>query len=325
MASLKETKGRIASVKSTLKITSAMKMVASAKLHRAQSAIENMLPYELQLQDMLRLLLACSGRYDACAGSSGGGSGVQTRATLGNVRGGTMSGANGGVERSETVCTPLTANGQRIAVVAFSSNSSLCGGFNGNVIRETKARVAQIEKEGGRVEVFAVGRKIAESMKKAGYPSEADLSDLVSHSSYASASEFADTLIQAFNEGRFSRVEFIYNHFVSTATQKVVNEQFLPMTVEGGTSDDTSIPEDIILEPSAEELMETLLPRVQKLKVYTVILDSLAAEHAARTVAMQTATDNGNNILQELTLEYNKGRQQKITSEILDIVGGSMQ
>ena len=103
MASLKETKGRIASVKSTLKITSAMKMVASAKLHRAQSAIENMLPYELQLQDMLRLLLACSGRYDACAGSSGGGSGVQTRATLGNVRGGTMSGANGGVERSETL------------------------------------------------------------------------------------------------------------------------------------------------------------------------------------------------------------------------------
>ena len=193
------------------------------------------------------------------------------------------------------------------------------------MIRETKARVAQIEKEGGRVEVFAVGRKIAESMKKAGYPSEADLSDLVAHSSYASASEFADTLIQAFNEGRFSRVEFIYNHFVSTATQKVVNEQFLPMTVEDGISDVTSIPEDIILEPSAEELMETLLPRVQKLKVYTVILDSLAAEHAARTVAMQTATDNGNNILQELTLEYNKGRQQKITSEILDIVGGSMQ
>ena len=317
MASLKETKGRIASVKSTLKITSAMKMVASAKLHRAQSAIENMLPYELQLQDMLRLLLA-SVSADRITLSG-------NRATLGNVRGRTMSGANGGVERSETVCTPLTANGQRIAVVAVSSNSSLCGGFNGNVIRETKARVAQIEKEGGRVEVFAVGRKIAESMKKAGYPSEADLSDLVAHSSYASASEFADTLIQAFNEGRFSRVEFIYNHFVSTATQKVVNEQFLPMTVEDGISDVTSIPEDIILEPSAEELMETLLPRVQKLKVYTVILDSLAAEHAARTVAMQTATDNGNNILQELTLEYNKGRQQKITSEILDIVGGSMQ
>ena len=250
----------------------------------------------------------------------------ENRATLGNVRGrGPSSDGRGPAEQDVSGGgSPVCTDGV-VAIVAFSSNSSLCGGFNGNVIRETKARVAQIEKEGGRVEVFAVGRKIAESMKKAGYPSEADLSDLVAHSSYASASEFADTLIQAFNEGRFSRVEFIYNHFVSTATQKVVNEQFLPMTVENGTSDETSIPEDIILEPSAEELMETLLPRVQKLKVYTVILDSLAAEHAARTVAMQTATDNGNNILQELTLEYNKGRQQKITSEILDIVGGSMQ
>ena len=319
MASLKETKGRIASVKSTLKITSAMKMVASAKLHRAQSAIENMLPYELQLQDMLRLLLA------SCGNPVQGKSPLKTSGFAGPLP-------------SDDGPLPLTLprvarfSGETspgpegiVALVAVSSNSSLCGGFNGNVIRETKARVAQIEKEGGRVEVFAVGRKIAESMKKAGYPSEADLSDLVAHSSYASASEFADTLIQAFNEGRFSRVEFIYNHFVSTATQKVVNEQFLPMTVESGTSDETSIPEDIILEPSAEELLETLLPRVQKLKVYTVILDSLAAEHAARTVAMQTATDNGNNILQELTLEYNKGRQQKITSEILDIVGGSMQ
>ena len=322
MASLKETKGRIASVKSTLKITSAMKMVASAKLHRAQSAIENMLPYELQLQDMLRLLLASS------KVSARGMSPLKTSCSAGPLPSddGPLPLTLPRVARfSEETSSGLSDSNRTVAIVAVSSNSSLCGGFNGNVIRETKARVAQIEKEGGRVEVFAVGRKIAESMKKAGYPSETDLSDLVAHASYASASEFADTLIQAFNEGRFSRVEFIYNHFVSTATQKVVNEQFLPMTVEGGTSDDTSIPEDIILEPSAEELMETLLPRVQKLKVYTVILDSLAAEHAARTVAMQTATDNGNNILQELTLEYNKGRQQKITSEILDIVGGSMQ
>ncbi len=315
MASLKETKGRIASVKSTLKITSAMKMVASAKLHRAQSAIENMLPYELQLQDMLRLLLACPGRGGQCLENR-----LAALAPSQLCWAPPSYDAEGGTGFQDTA-----APASKVAVVAVSSNSSLCGGFNGNVIRETKARVAQIEKEGGKVEVFSVGRKMAESMKKAGYPSESDLSDLVAHSSYASASDFADTLIQAFNEGRFSRVEFIYNHFVSTATQKVVTEQFLPMTVGSGVSDETSIPEDIILEPSAEELMETLLPRVQKLKVYTVILDSLAAEHAARTVAMQTATDNGNNILQELTLEYNKGRQQKITSEILDIVGGSMQ
>ena len=322
MASLKETKGRITSVKSTLKITSAMKMVASAKLHRAQSAIENMLPYELQLQDMLQLLLASS------KVSARGMSPLKTSCSAGPLPSddGPLPLTLPRVARfSEETSSGLSDSNRTVAIVAFSSNSSLCGGFNGNVIRETKARVAQIEKEGGRVEVLSVGRKVAESMKKAGYPSPEDLSELVAHSSYASASEFAARLIQAFSEGRYSRVEFIYNHFVSTATQKVVNEQFLPMTAQAECADASDIPEDIILEPTAEELLETLLPRVQALKLYTVILDSIASEHAARTVAMQTATDNGNNILQELTLEYNKGRQQKITSEILDIVGGSMQ
>ena len=289
MASLKETKGRIASVKSTLKITSAMKMVASAKLHKAQNAIGSMTPYERKLREMLQLLLASVS--------------LDKRPVL----------------RGEKPAA-------KVAIVAIASNSSLCGGFNGNVVREVKSRVKALEAEGCEVEVISVGRKVAEPMKRAGYPSAQDWNELVAHVSYAGADTLAKMLQKAFIVGKYGRIELIYNHFVSTATQKVVCETYLPaqpvIPVGGETRE---WPEDLIIEPSAEEMLTDLLPLVRSLRIYTVILDSVAAEHAARTIAMQTATDNGENILQELTLEYNKGRQQKITSEILDIVGGSMQ
>ena len=285
MASLKETKGRIASVKSTLKITSAMKMVASAKLHKAQAAIENMLPYERKLREMLTLLLSTVPASSA------------SRPAVGTV-----------------------------AIVALASNSSLCGGFNANAIREVKHRIYSLEKDGFKVEVISVGKKMADAMKKAGYPTAEDWSELLAHTSYAGADELANRLQKDFLDGKYTRIELIYNHFVSTATQRVVCETYLPMDPLTSNPDAApQWPEDLIIEPSAEEMLADLLPRVRSLRIYAALLDSSAAEHAARTVAMQTATDKGENILQELTLEYNKGRQQKITSEILDIVGGSMQ
>ena len=287
MASLKETKGRIASVKSTLKITSAMKMVASAKLHKAQNSIENMRPYERKLREMLSLLLHSASVPVSSAGHSSAGT---------------------------------------VAIVAVASNSSLCGGFNGNVVREVKARVAALKAEGYDVEVLSIGKRVADPLKKAGFPSAEDWNELVAHPSYSMADDLAKMLQKAYDDGKYARIELVYNHFVSVGTQKVVCDTYLPMaplTADGGTTREW--PEDLIIEPTPEEMLADLLPRVRSLRIYTVILDSVAAEHAARTVAMQTATDNGENILQELTLEYNKGRQQKITSEILDIVGGSMQ
>ena len=287
MASLKETKGRIASVKSTLKITSAMKMVASAKLHKAQQAIEGMRPYERKLREMLSLLLHSASVPVSSAGHSSAGT---------------------------------------VAIVAVASNSSLCGGFNGNVVREVKARVAALKAEGYDVEVLSIGKRVADPLKKAGFPSAEDWNELVAHPSYSMADDLAKMLQKAYDDGKYARIELVYNHFVSVGTQKVVCDTYLPMaplTADGGTTREW--PEDLIIEPTPEEMLADLLPRVRSLRIYTVILDSVAAEHAARTVAMQTATDNGENILQELTLEYNKGRQQKITSEILDIVGGSMQ
>jgi len=321
MASLKETKGRIGSVKSTLKITSAMKMVASAKLHKAQNAIENMTPYERKLREMLQLLLSSILTGDRQALPP------ENCATLGNIRGGDPSSLGGGpkdVFRGEMPA----GRTKRVAIVAFSSNSSLCGGFNNNVVREVKARIQALEKEGIEVEVISVGKKVADAMKKAGYPSSKDWSNLFAHTSYAEADALARELQGAFNSGKYDRIELIYNHFVSMSTQKVVCETYLPMgapAVESLGDVARVWPDDIIIEPSPEEMLADLMPRVRSLRIYTVVLDSSAAEHAARTVAMQTATDNGEDILQELTLEYNKGRQQKITSEILDIVGGSMQ
>ena len=321
MASLKETKGRIASVKSTLKITSAMKMVASAKLHKAQNAILSMTPYERKLREMLQRLLS------AVQDSKAGISSLKTSGSAGPLPSddGSLPLMMPRVAQFSETSASRSSSGT-VAVVAVASNSSLCGGFNGNVIREVKSRINALKAEGRGVEVISVGKKVADPLRKAGYPSPEDWNELVAHPSYAMADDLAKRLQKAFDEGKYDRIEFIYNHFVSTGTQKVVCETYLPMaplSVEDGAA--RNLPEDIIIEPSAEEMLADLLPLVRSLRVYTVILDSVASEHAARTVAMQTATDNGENILQELTLEYNKGRQQKITSEILDIVGGSMQ
>ena len=291
MPSLKEIKGRIGSVQSTLKITSAMKLVASAKLRKAQQTIEGMRPYERKLQGMLDHLVASGAQL----------SGEYTR-------------------------TPADAPGQRIALVAFASNSSLCGAFNANAVRLTLETVRSYGE--ADVTVYSIGRKMADAMRKAGKPSPADYQKLADKPSYSPAAELAEKLMEEFLAGRLDRIDLVYNHFVSSGKQVPVRETLLPMTsvISSGAEGEVEKSEiDYILEPSASALLADLVPKSLRLKFYTALLDSNASEHAARTVAMQTATDNGEDLLQELTLQYNKSRQQKITSEILDLAGGSQQ
>lgn len=314
MPSLKEIKGRIGSVSSTLTITSAMKMVASAKLHKAQLKIGNMLPYDGLLHRMLIDLM----------------------------------GTVGGEEYP--LMTPREVH--RVAIVAFASNSSLCGAFNTNAVKKASAVVDEYRSAGfsdSDIVVYSVGRKMAEAMKKRGFPSPGDYTKMSDSPSYEPASALAQELLDGFLSGRFDKVELVYNHFESTSSQPSVRRTYLPMSLADASwnalAGDSAGPmvrqahqpdaeqahqtlaetPDMIIEPSPEELVRILLPKVVRLGIYTTLLDSTAAEHAARTVAMQLATDNGNELLQELTLEYNKSRQQKITSEILDLVGGSMQ
>ena len=290
MPSLKEIKGRIGSVKSTLKITSAMKLVASAKLRKAQQTIEGMRPYERKLQGMLDHLIA--------------------------------SGAKMSGEYTRTPATGENAPRQRVALVAFASNSSLCGAFNANAFRLAAEAVRSYGD--ADVTVYSIGRKMADSMRKAGHPSPADYQKLADKPSYAPAAELAEKLMADFLAGRLDRIDLVYNHFVSSGKQVAVRETLLPMgDVIPSEAKESEI--DYILEPSASALLADLLPKSLRLKFYTALLDSNASEHAARTVAMQTATDNGEDLLQELTLQYNKSRQQKITSEILDLAGGSQQ
>ena len=297
MASLREIKDRIGSVRSTLKITSAMKLVASAKLRKAQRAIEGMRPYERTLAE----ILAAVGPHR---------SDVPAPSATGNP--------------AAAVTTGPTA------VVAIASNSSLCGAFNANVVRKALETIRACK---GEVEVYPLGRKMAESLRRAGYTSAVDYNDWVGHPSYEKSASLARSLAERYRAGELSRVILVYNRFVSTSTQTPTVEQYLPF---GGIPDqvgddsprhsrlDRESPEnDYILEPDAQALIDQLLPQVMMLKFHAAILDSVAAEQAARTIAMQTASDNAEDLLGELTLEYNKGRQQKITAEILDLLGGA--
>jgi len=289
MPTLKEIKGRISSVKSTLKITAAMKLVSSAKLRKAQKATEAMRPYEARLQRMLSLVQGPSAGWDG------------------------FSVAKEKADASENPSASLPA-----AIVAVASNSSLCGGFNANVI----AKVRSVRQAGDVV--YSVGRKMADAMRKDGFPSPEDFTALADHPTYAPAAALVEKLMDDVHDGKFSKVVLVYTHFVSTAKQVPTVEELMASATPPAITMPTQ-QADAILEPSRKELLEALEPKLHKLKLYAALLDSAAAEHAARTVAMQTATDNGENLLQELTLQYNKGRQQKITSEILDLAGGQMQ
>lgn len=292
MASLKEVKGRINSINGTLKITSAMKMVASSKLHKAQEAIENMLPYERRLYHMLTNFL----------------------------------------KSDVSVESPFIVKREvkKVAIVVFASNSSLCGGFNANVIRHLTEMINQYAGQVGKenILVYPVGRKVADAVKKLDIVPEGDYQHMSGKPNFQEASELASALMTRFLSGEIQQVELLYNHFKSTSTQVLTRETYLPIdlskTKEMADAGSGEMQADYIVEPSVETVVSELLPKVLRMKIYTVLLDSVAAEHAARTMAMQIATDNANDLIQELTLIYNKSRQQAITNELLDIVGGTM-
>ena len=342
MASLREIKDRIGSVRSTLKITSAMKLVASAKLRKAQKAIEGMRPYERTLAEIL--VAVSPGRTGEPASrlpsSLPAGAGTGAVATAPAAAEPSPSGIAGSAVPGPT------------AVVAIASNSSLCGAFNANIVRETLKTIRACE---GGVEVYPIGRKMVEALRRAGYTNPTDYNDLIGHPAYEKSAALARSLSERYQRGELGRVVLVYNRFVSTSTQEPTVESYLPFDAAGWGGDSPVKPandegakpandegvkpandervmlakdgvtanDDYLLEPDAQALVDQLLPQVMILKFHAAILDSAAAEQAARTIAMQTATDNAEDLLGELTLEYNKGRQQKITAEILDLLGGA--
>ena len=298
MASLKEVKTRINSVKSTRKITSAMKMVASAKLHKAQGAIENMLPYQKKLNKILTNFLSADLPIESPY--------VQEREV------------------------------KRVAIVVFSSNTSLCGAFNANVIKMMMQTIGEFRTLGqDNILIFPVGKKVDEAANRMGFKPQEVSPTLSDKPTYQEAAELAHRLMDLYVAGEVDRVEIIYHHFKSMGVQILLRETYLPINLTNVVSEEdreneeevqeNEIANDYIIEPNAEELIASLIPTVLSQKIFTAAVDSNASEHAARTLAMQVATDNANELIQDLTKQYNKSRQQAITNELLDIVGGSMK
>lgn len=298
MASLKEVKSRINSVKSTRKITAAMKMVASAKLHKAQGAIENMLPYQKMLNKILTNFLSAD------------------------------------LPIESPYMRPREV--KRVAIVAFSSNTSLCGAFNANVIKTLLHTIGEFRTLGmDNILLFPIGKKVEEATKRMGFHPLESLPTLSEKPTYQEASDLAHRLMAMYVAGEIDRVELIYHHYKSMGVQILLRETYLPIdlthTVEKAEMleeekvERREVVSDYIVEPSAEQLIADLIPTVLSQKIFTSAVDSNASEHAARTLAMQVATDNANELIQDLTKQYNKSRQQAITNELLDIVGGSMK
>ena len=282
MASLKEIKGRIASVQSTLKITSAMKMVSSAKLHKVQGTELSFAEYESRVSAMVATLRSAT-------------------------------------EVSSPLVVPHTER-KRAILVALSSDTSLCGGFNASAIKTATKAIARLRAEGfERVEVVAIGEKMVAAMTKSGVEMCREFPTSVGDYDYGQVARLTEWLIEEYVAERADRVEIAYHHFHSMGRQVPTADRLLPVAVERFAVEAKVADADYIFEPSAEELMSNLVPYAVKIQMYEILLDNTTSEHAARTVAMQTASDNANELLDELRLTYNKRRQQAITDELADI------
>lgn len=286
MANLKEIRNRISSVSSTMQITSAMKMVSAAKLKRAQDAITKLRPYASKLRYILE-----------------------------NV--------SGTLDLSENPFSENRGN-EKVLLVAVTSNRGLCGGFNSNVIKKVQWLMRE-EYAHSKVSVVCLGKKIKDVIKRTEYYfTQEGLSkheDITGAVSFERASEVGQELMRLFETKEFDRIVLVYNRFVNAVTQSVEVEDFLPLSAP--TDDVSKSANDYIFEPEKEEIIAALIPKSLKTQLFKALLDSIAAEHAARMTAMHKATDNASELRKSLKLSYNKARQAAITNEILEIVGGA--
>jgi F-type H+-transporting ATPase subunit gamma len=281
MANLKEIRNRISSIGSTMKITSAMKMVSAAKLKKAQDAITNMRPYANKLTELLQNLSA------------------------------TLEGDQGSVYATKR-------HVDKVLIVSITSNRGLCGAFNTNVVKETRS-VIEKHYEGKEVQLFTIGKKGHEVLKKT-IPVFENNNHIFDHLTFEQTALLAEQIMQTFVDGKFDKIDLVYNRFKNAGTQIPTYEAFLPIQSENSGH---KMATDYLFEPSKEVIVEQLIPKSLKMQLFKALRDSFAAEHGARMTAMHKATDNAGELKNDLTLTYNKARQAAITGEILEIVGGA--
>ena len=294
MANLKEVRTRIASVDSTMQITSAMKMVSASKLRKSQNAIMSLRPYASKLSEIMQ---------DLSSSLQGSSEGVYAKIHKEHVE------------------------DEKILIIPVASNKGLCGVFNATVIRETVSFIKenyQTQFDKGNVDILCVSKKVYETLKFKKYPLLEPEFELLDNLTYDNTLPFAEQLMNDFVNGKYDRIIFVYNQFKNAGSQILVKEQFLPIVnKEETTATTTKSDVEYIFQPSKKEILETLVPKSLKLQVFKILLDNFTSEHGARMVSMTKATDNASELLKELNLTYNKARQTAITNEIIEIVGGA--
>lgn len=297
MAGLKEVRIRIQSVISTQQITKAMKMVSAAKLRRAQEAIIQLRPYALKVKEILGHLSA------------------------------NLDDANLNVFGKER-------DVNKLLLVVINSNRGLCGSFNSGIIKKAKRIIEKdfaTQQSAGNIHIMCIGKKGFEYFTKYKYKVVGHHNELYTNIQFEKVSEVAKSLMIDYTSAKYDKIILVYNQFKNAATQIITGEQFLPIvkptTLTKEQHDDLSHPknhkQDYIFEPSAEEIVNELIPKSLKIQLYRAILESNAAEHGSRMTAMDKATENASDLLKNLKLTYNKARQATITKEILEIAGGA--
>jgi len=283
MPNLKEIKSRITSVKSTIQITSAMKMVSAAKLKKAQDAIIQLRPYSNKLTEI-------------------------------------MSSVSSASEDSSQNKYSEARDVNKILLVPITSNRGLCGGFNANIIKKTIEIEKELNSKSD-LTILSIGKKSSEFFKKNKYNVHSTHDDVFQDVNYEDVSKIAELILNDFANEKFDKVILVYNQFKNAATQIVMQEDFLPLNKTQSENSQEAV--DYIYEPGKDEILNELIPKSLKTQLFKAILDSNASEHGARMTAMHKATDNATELKNELTLSYNKARQAAITGEILEIVGGA--
>lgn len=286
MANLKEVRNRIASVASTMQITSAMKMVSASKLRRAQNTIVSLRPYSELFTEVLGKVMH---------------------------KNGDLSDSEYG-EREET---------NKILILVLTSNKGLCGGFNSNIIKATQNRIKELRSDDPNIEIeiFSFGKKSSDFFARREPKLYSANDEIWDDPNFEAISELSNLLMQEFKSGRFDRIEIVYNQFRNSATQVITNEVILP--IQKIEQEEEFIIDNVIFEPTFEEVKDNILPQSIRTQVYKCFVDSFASEHGARMTAMHVATDNAENLLRELKLSYNKARQAAITNEIIEISSGA--
>jgi F-type H+-transporting ATPase subunit gamma len=288
--SLKEVRIRIESINSTQQITSAMKLVAASKLRRTQNAVQALAPYSSKLREI-----------------------------LGNL--------SSSIDNTEEAVFTTVRPVQKVLLIIITSNRGLCGPFNSNVIKAAKLYIEEkyhdLNKT-GNLEILTIGKKGTDFFKKNKFNVVHSNNEIFDTLTFANTTAIAETLMAEFASKKYDRIEIVYNHFKNAGQQVMTIDQFLPIVpVKAPAGKDSKQLADFIFQPEKEALVKELLPKMLKVQLYRIILDSFAAEHGARMTAMSQATENATDLLKQLRLSYNKARQAAITKELLEIVSGA--